>query len=561
MKIYIFFEKEKPFAGKANYIFETLFEILGFPYQLVTREEIRQIKTGIILIYGELKDISFTNQNKVGIIQIKPNWGDDLKQIEVQFFRVSNNKEIPILVNKNIKEPSFSRLTPDAVIIEQDLIFSTFFFLSRWEEIESGKTDKHTRFPLEECLCYKQGFSQQAVINDYLKILKEKIYEVARAKNIPLIRKTPWPQGKKMGICLTHDVDLIQWWFLYFPLRGLELISNWEIGHFFKMCFSALKSLLLRRNPILDFDKLAEQEKKFSFLSSFYFMIGKPNWRSLLRSDITYDFEKPFILEKVQKIKELGFEVGLHASYGTFLNPALLIKEKVKLETGLNSPVGGLRQHFLRFKVPESWLEQKQSGFLYDSTFGFANQSGFRSSLAFPFYPYDFKEEQRIELLEIPLVIMDRTYSKYQKGSIDKIEKEILNITKNLEDSQGLLCILWHTHMVKELGFEGYAELYEKILTFFHQNNYFVSSGWGIMNWWKGREGFKLKQEKYEGSRYSWEFESAEQVQNVVLELNSEKVQKIEVIGGKYEILPNKEVTWIKIDRIERNGKIKITIN
>jgi hypothetical protein len=114
---------------------------------------------------------------------------------------------------------------------------------------------------------------------------------------------------------------------------------------------------------------------------------------------------------------------------------------------------------------------------------------------------------------------------------------------------------------VKELGFEGYAELYEKILTFFHQNNYFVSSGWSIMNWWKGREGFKLKQEKYEGSRYFWEFESAEQVQDMVLELNSVKVQKMEVTGGKYEILPDKEFTWIKIDRIERNGKIKITID
>ena len=49
----------------------------------------------------------------------------------------------------------------------------------------------------------------------------------------------------------------------------------------------------------------------------------------------------------------------------------------------------GYRNHYLRFKLPETWKYLADAGFEYDTTLGYSNALGYRNGMCHPFRPYD----------------------------------------------------------------------------------------------------------------------------------------------------------------------------
>jgi len=549
------------YIKKAQYTFEVLFDTLGFPYTFVDSNERNKIMGGILISYGGADDSKGLSQDKIGRILISESWTEDIDQIQVGFLSTPEGEKLPVLSKKGDKvSQRISAPTDDLVLIQMDLIFSSFFFLSRWEEMVSKTTDRHGRFITRESISHAYQFSQRAILNEYLKFLLEIISQIARAKKIPLLRKCFWPNGQKLAVCLTHDVDIIEKWYIYSLIRCLELIKTGQLSSFLTTFWSLIKGIMSAKNPALAFEQITSAEDKFFFRSSFYFMMGKPKLKDLFSSDITYDLSKPNTLEKAREVLKEGFEIGLHASYNTFLDPQSLLKEKEELERLIDSPILGLRQHFLRFKIPESWIDQNNCGFLYDTTLGFADRSGYRASFTFPFNTYDLKNDQKMSLIELPLVIMDRTYSKYLSFSPDEIMEDVINIFRDLEDSGGLATILWHTHMVDELGFSGYPQLYEKILDFMYRKGYFVASAKEIADWWRRRTNFELKNHFTENKKTSWEFVGFDPMDKISFELIAVSAENLRVEGCDYQVTREGQNTLAKLEGIEKGRKVTIAI-
>lgn len=69
---------------------------------------------------------------------------------------------------------------------------------------------------------------------------------------------------------------------------------------------------------------------------------------------------------------------------GTSLTTALKIlkKKKRRLEEVLGKKVVGYRNHYLRFRVPDTWELLSKAGFKYDTTFGYSDCAGFRNGCA-----------------------------------------------------------------------------------------------------------------------------------------------------------------------------------
>jgi hypothetical protein len=338
------------------------------------------------------------------------------------------------------------------------------------------------------------------------------------------------------------------------------LIKTGQVASSLRTFGSLLKGLLSGRNPALAFEHLTSPETRLSLKSSFYFMMGMPKLKALLSSDITYDLTKPEILEKAKELLRDDFEVGLHASYRTFLNRDLLLEEKEKLEELIGAPIQGLRQHFLRFRIPESWIDQQNCGFQYDTSLGFADQSGYRASFAFPFYVYDVENDGELDLMELPLVAMDRTYSKYLSYSTEQIQEDIFKTFEELEDFGGLVTILWHTHMVDELGFSGYPRLYEKILDFVHQKGYFVAPGKEIAEWWKKRKDLDLTGRLVDDRKPYWEFLASDSMDKLSLEMIDLVTEKVAVNGCDYEMVKEGQKAVVKLYGIKKGAKITIDV-
>jgi len=381
MRIYISLDCNPACIKRARYAFRALFDTLGFPYTFADPDKLNKTAGGVLIQYGGLADSAKPGLKKLTRILISEDWVDDTKRIRVGFLSTPEGRKLPVLGGKaNQAYQIVSDSADDSILVEGDLIFSSFFFLSRLEEVVTGTADKHGRFPTNQTISHKHQLCQQAVVNQYLKLLYQIISKKARNKGIPLIRKCFWPGGQKLAVCLTHDVDIVQRWYLYSLIRCAELIKTGQVASSLRTFGSLLKGLLSGRNPALAFEHLTSPETRLSLKSSFYFMMGMPKLKALLSSDITYDLTKPEILEKAKELLRDDFEVGLHASYRTFLNRDLLLEEKEKLEELIGAPIQGLRQHFLRFRIPESWIDQQNCGFQYDTSLGFADQSGYSHS-------------------------------------------------------------------------------------------------------------------------------------------------------------------------------------
>jgi hypothetical protein len=561
MCIYVLLDCSPAHARRAEYALEVLFDTLGFPYAFVNSEEPDKITRGILVVYGKSTDWKKNSQGKTGTIIISENWIDDTDSIEVGFPVTPDGRKLPVLGRKGIEFPQeVVDSAHDGLVVDADLVFSSFFFLSRREETEIKTFDKHGRFPTRESISFKHGFSQRAVVNEYLKLLLEIISQIARSKNIPLIRKCFWPNAERLAVCLTHDVDIIEKWYLYSMVRCLELIKRGQLSSFLKTFWSLSKGLLSRGNPALAFEQMTSAEENFSFKSSFYFMTGRPGLKSVLSSDLTYDLASPEILDRAKELLSKELEVGLHASYHTFLNSRLLSEEKEELERSVGSAIRGIRQHFLRLRIPQSWIDHEDCHFSYDTSLGFADQSGYRASFAFPFHAYDLQNDRKLDLVELPLAIMDRTYSKYLSFSPERIKEDIIQTFQELEGLGGLVTILWHTHMVDELGFSGYPRLYEKILDFVHQKGYFVAPAGEMAEWWRKRKSLQLKCRSAGDKESSWELAASDSLGKVSLELIGAKAGKTRVDGCSFEMVREGENTLVKLDGIPKGAKITLGI-
>lgn len=285
--------------------------------------------------------------------------------------------------------------------------------------------------------------------------------------------KFEYPNEKKFAVCLTHDVDDI-----YPPLKHLILSS-----------FCCLKELNLndlsnqiswkinkKKSPYINFVEIMKLEEKYDAKSSFYFITAKEDVRRF-----RYDVRD--IKNELGVISDEGWEVGLHGGYYSYNDFSEIVKEKIKLENVLGQKIIGFRNHYLRFEVPDSWELLSKAGFKYDTTFGYEDMIGFRNGMCHPFRPYNLSENKEIDILEIPLVIMDGSLFEIT-STLEEAWKHAKYLIDIVEKYNGVITILWHTNVFSCPFRRKWNIIYERILKYCFEKNAWMTSGKDIYEWW-----------------------------------------------------------------------------
>src|SRR5207248_7757008 len=81
-------------------------------------------------------------------------------------------------------------------------------------------------------------------------------------------------------------------------------------------------------------------------------------------------------------------------------------EERRRLMEVAGASVHGLRFHNLRGGYG-ALPAVAAAEFEYDSSLGFAEEPGFSAGIARPFRPYDREQDRPLDLIEIPLALMD----------------------------------------------------------------------------------------------------------------------------------------------------------
>lgn len=336
-------------------------------------------------------------------------------------------------------------------VIEQDPQLWELF--TRKEEYDPMYLDKYGRFPY----CFSNNRD----------IFEPKVSDFLTKKGL-----TPeYPEGKKFAVCLTHDIDFVYNGMLTTAAKTVTALKK---GHFAEASMLPFSTINKTWDPLWNFKQIMKLEEEYGAKSTFYFLTLDPK-----NEDFTFSIEE--LEEEISCISKEGWEVGLHGGHEAYNNPAEIKNKKQKLEKVLGKKVVGYRNHYLRFKVPNTWESLAEAGFSYDSTFGYHDCAGFRNGMCHPFIPYNLNTGKDVNILEIPLTIMDATLFNHMHLDFQQAWELTERLILTGERQRGVITILWHnTYMHGD-----YLEFYKKILQFCAKKNAWMTSGDQIHNWWQ----------------------------------------------------------------------------
>ncbi len=286
--------------------------------------------------------------------------------------------------------------TAGAIEIDADLVAGVFFGLSRWEEAVVAERDLHDRVPSSVCLAGRAGLLARAWVNETLELL----WSALARLGLGAARKE-----RRFEIVPTHDLDLLRY---AFPLRALA------------------GDLVKRRDPLLACRRVVARARGFGpalrdlmdaseargLRSRFYVLAAGRGGPGARDADFTLDDRgvRPLLAEMVRR----GHVVGYHPGYGTFADAAAWAAQRRRLEDALGAPVREGRQHFLRFRVPDTWRIWDEAGMDVDSSMSYADHDGFRCGTADEFPVFDVGTRRALRLVERPLVAMEGSLFHYR---------------------------------------------------------------------------------------------------------------------------------------------------
>jgi hypothetical protein len=347
--------------------------------------------------------------------------------------------------------------------LRYDAISLAFHMLSRSEEVNHHSPDRHGRFPASASHAALRGYLGRPVVDEWMHVLRQ-------------IAERAWP-----GIRLVPQHFAVQ------PSHDVDFPSRYALRSFSSYARAAASDLIRRRrladvawspwwrargatslhprDPANTFDWLMRTSEHHSLRSAFYFICG----RTAPEFDAGYEVEQPAVTELMRRVNQRGHEIGLHPSYGSYLQPELIAYEAQRLRRvcaslGIQQTTWGGRMHFLRWSNPETPRAWAGAGMSYDATLTYADRAGFRCGTCFDYPAFDPVARQALPLRIRPLVamecsVMDPAYMGLGTGA--EAFDEFVRLKQACRAVGGTFSLLWHN---TELDTPVLRDLYRSVL-------------------------------------------------------------------------------------------------
>ena len=448
-----------------------LFNELGFFFQ-----HVEDARPAISL---QIECYLYLSSDSKGI-HFKGDFNDQLNGIETA---IQDRHRLPIELEYT--------LTGSSLVISSNLIPWIYTVLAHREEqlFPDNQRDKHQRIPFSASLAESQEWFKLPRLSQAIQQLSEAIRRYLATIETPLFYKSPWPEKKQKAVSLTHDVDILDKWFLFAGKQFMEQLSCRQAGAAFRLLRSSAGNLLSGKNPATDVSWLLDLEQEYGFVSSWHFLMGNASLSSLLQSDITYSPKR--ILPLIPLLKERHAEIGLHSSYFTQDQPSSIKDQTARLKSTTGQPIQGVRAHFLRSSGLPFLQSAEREGLTWDSSEGFAEISGFKTGMTQSYHP--ILDDAPLKIREFPLHWMDRTYSKYHSSVLSEIYDDFIQLAGCFESYGGVFTLLWHNYTVSDLGFADYETLYRDMLAHLKRSGFYNDTPSQLALCLKKKEAVRLE--------------------------------------------------------------------
>lgn len=352
----------------------------------------------------------------------------------------------------------------NTLIFQHDLLKSVFYFLSGYQEYMNTDVDGLGRFPYKNSIQYRLNIAKKPVVNYYFKWITQWINNFLSSQGIPERITQKQSQAR---INISHDIDYIDKYdYYYIGYKVKELLrlvpTSLKPTTIMRLLQKALYSklhLLKDNNPYWNFSFLTSLEQKHQFTSVFYFLPGDKK-----HTGAYYKLDETRLLQLYHNLLSEGFEIGLHGTVTGSYNADKMENDVTQFTRILNTRIKALRQHRLMYNMQVTPNIHEKISLQLDNTLGFAEQIGFRNSIAHPFNLYNFADERSFNTLQLPLNVMDVTLFKYQQLNYSQAQAEMHDVFSEIEKFNGICSLLWHNSFFDELEFPGIGQFYQQLM-------------------------------------------------------------------------------------------------
>jgi hypothetical protein len=335
----------------------------------------------------------------------------------------------------------------NGILLDLDLVSSTFFMLSRWEENINPNRDSHQRFLSKDSVAWKNDFLNVPIVNIYVELIWKILLNFGYNKP----RKP-----REFHIVPTHDVDIPYLW--RSKLGILRDLAGKVYHRKFSEGFKYLKFALKGKDPYDTFDHFMTLSERAKVKSNFFFMTGGDSIY-----DNRYQIDDNRIIKLINKIKDRNHNIGLHPSYNSYKSVSFIENEKLRLEEVAQISVKTGRQHYLRFEIPYTWRAWNELGMKWDTTLTYADYSGFRCGVCYPFPVFDFLARKPLKLYEKPLIVMEASIIFYEKNTPQEGLKRINFLKNQVKKYNGSFVFLWHNSSFNTKNYKDYEVLLDAL--------------------------------------------------------------------------------------------------
>lgn len=341
-----------------------------------------------------------------------------------------------------------------------DLWGTFFFMLSRYEEILHYGRDVHDRFLGIDSLAYKAGFLNRPIVDEYVELLWTCMLRLwpglQRQRRTGRVFVTcdvdlPYDSAVKNPATLARRIagDMVRTGSVKEPLKRMRNWISTRRGDY-------------RFDPYDTFDWYLNACERAGRQSAFYFIAE----RSVLNA--YYDVTEPRIQALLRTLNGRGHEIGLHGSYDSYRSAERLKRERQRLlaacaMAGVDTPIAGNRQHYLRWAADETPDHLDAAGFEYDTTGSYADLPGFRYGTAIAFTMWSWKKNAHLKIRQRPLIVMETSVIAtaymglgYTHTSINLME----SLKRKALAHGGDFVLLWHnSHLTTSEDREFFTQL------------------------------------------------------------------------------------------------------
>lgn len=312
-----------------------------------------------------------------------------------------------------------------------DALGLIFFLISRVEERNPLRTDRHGRFPYSDSFFNRMGGIGKPWADHAARDIAAKL----------LGTETP-PNQSEFSVVLTHDVDRLKGYHkAHLPLRYAlgDLIKRAQP----RKALETLQKGYFGGEPWKSVNRIMELSEKKNQISRFFFMAPSKH-----EMDSTYANEmKPLLRKVAAYVTERGHQVGFHPGYNTATDFTLWMEQKIALEAILDCPLTEGRQHVLQYEIDTTPTIWDRAEMVTDYTLAFPETPGFRTGTCRGFMAYDLKNRKPLSVKFVATAITDFGLmdQKYQNLSVSESLDACAPIIQSCREFGGELCILFHS--------------------------------------------------------------------------------------------------------------------